>query len=1538
MALRCAQCGYENADGALYCNLCQALFKKEAAGVLGAPGAPAQTAVSAPPSKLLAETTDPKLLAQLGGTYLGLKLYDAALPYYEKALAIEPSCVEACLGMATVLTALERFEESFPFYDKVLDASPSDERALANKGFALARLNRLQEAASLYDKAIALKPADITLRHHKAKFLSDLGHMDEALGAFDDLIRVQGKNPEWLNEKGVCLKKFRRAAEAAACFDKALALDPKFPLAFYNKALLAQDSGARDQAFELFSRFLHVAPMNMEKHISYVRSQLEKGKPEALQYFLKGQELSKAGKSAEAMAHLEAALAADPWYKYAWNLKGALLAGAGRLEDALKCFQRMGEIDPWETQAFNNQGSCLHRLDRFAEALPCYEKVLERDPKDATAWMNQGLCLVELGRFPEADAALKKSLELEPQEVGAWYTRGKNLVENLRGFTEANQCFLKVLELQPDMVLAWFFRGRAEEGLGRTQSARECYERFLKEADPRFETFIAQARARLSELHAEGASAAAPGRSGLEALGSGAVSATSAAAVAGPYKIGDRIGTKYEIYDILGQGGFGVVYLAYSQEAGQVYALKTFRDDYLDKPQVREMFRQEAKLLVDLDPHPNLVRDYVVEEIAGRLFIAMEYIAPDEQGLNSLEGFLARRPPGPNQVLRWALHICHGMEFLAVSQAGAHRDLKPANILIDRKGTAKIADFGLAGALIKLNCPIGTPTHMPPEQFESAALCDQRSDIYSFGIMLYQMCRQGALPFLAPHPRDGSREESDRFWNEMRALHREATAAPLDSPLSPLISRCLEKAPDKRYQNFAALRLDLEALYKKDDVFGDMPQPPRPQQTQAWEWIDRGISLGVLGREEEALACFDKALEMEPSDAAALTNKGSCLVRLGRHDQALICYDRALVSDPKDRVAWSNKAGCLETLGRLDEARRCIEEALRLEPVSAASWNIKGNILKRSGRWEEALSCYDKALSGDPRDVRALGDKALALIDAGRHELALECLDRAVAVDPRSSTAWCNKGVSLHRMGRFPEALECFHKAVAIKPYDFVSWTNMSDCLQNLRRFDDAVAAAEKALAANPRYAGALNNKGNALNSLKRYEEALPCFNQALEIMPHYAGAWYNKGLSLRALARHEEALASFEKTNEFEPRMSASWYFRGDILKSLKRYKEAVGCWDKTLEFETANQRARSMALYRKGYCLQALGAHDLASPCYASALEINPNYPEAQSALESCRKGEPPPEEASPSAPAAPTSKPQTAAIDPRALELNGAGVDLFKVNKLEEALACFELALGVSPHYGVAWFHKGLVMDELNRPQEAYAAYSKALENNPNISGAWLNKGAKLAAMKKPEEAIVCFDKSLALDPEETIAWFNKGNCLKELGRHSEALAVYEQGLKLDPKHAGLWNNKGTALIGMDKPEEALACFEQVLALNPKHAFGWNNKGEALNKLKRYQEAIPCFAKALEIKTFAAAWCNRGDSLRFLEQHQEALLNYQKAIERYDDYAEAWFGKAECEDRLYLKEEAAASYQRFLALAKPALAQEIARARERLESLAG
>jgi len=670
-----------------------------------------------------------------------------------------------------------------------------------------------------------------------------------------------------------------------------------------------------------------------------------------------------------------------------------------------------------------------------------------------------------------------------------------------------------------------------------------------------------------------------------------------------PHKKGSFIGQKYEVIRELGHGGFGIVYHVYSHETKEVYALKTFRDEYLVHTETRELFRKEASVWIELERHPYIVQAYFVDEVSGRLYIVMQYIAPDEMGLNSLEGYLERQPPDLAQSLRWAIQFCYGMEHAYSRGVRCHRDVKPANIMISTDKTVKITDFGLASVL---GAPsgeklIGTPEYMSPEQFETMDV-DTSSDIYSFGVVIYEMLT-GRRPFHIG--------VEDERWNNCKQCHQEVLPDPprqvnptVPIELERIALKCLEKKPEDRYQSFEELRAHLEPLLKRQT--GEVMKLPTPDEFKASEWTNKGKSLQHLRRFDDAIKCYDRALEINPQLAEGWNNKGNSLHSLGRHDDAIKCYDRALEINPKQAKIWTNKGSSLDSLRRFAEALRCYDRALEINPKQAEAWTNKGNSLNGLGRFAEAIKCLDKALEINPQNAEAWTNKGLSLNGLGRFAEAIKCHDRALEIDPQYAGAWTNKGLSLNGLGRFAEAIKCLDKALEINPQLAETWNIKGASLNGLGRFAEALTCYDRTLEINPQYAFAWFNKGNSLYSLGCFDEAVKCYDMALEINPQDADVWTNKGLSLNGLGRFAEAIKCFDRALEINPKQADAWFNKGNSLDALRRFAEAVECYDKALEINP--QLAE--AWFNKGNSLYSLRRFAEARKCNDKVLKINPQY----------------------------------------------------------------------------------------------------------------------------------------------------------------------------------------------------------------------------------------------------------------------------------------------------------------------------------------
>ena len=576
-------------------------------------------------------------------------------------------------------------------------------------------------------------------------------------------------------------------------------------------------------------------------------------------------------------------------------------------------------------------------------------------------------------------------------------------------------------------------------------------------------------------------------------------------------KPGYRIGGQYEVYRVLGgegKSGMGVVYVCYDPEARDIYALKTFQDKYLDSGAVKDSFKREALAWVQLDWHPYVVRAIGVKELDYRLFIVLEYVAPDESGRNTLTQYL-KTPIPLSQALEWSIECCLGMEYAASKGVTPHRDLKPDNLMITRDGTLKITDFGLArlwnGTAIEKRLAIesrhdasflhsahnqsvvGTTPYAAPEQFEGQS--DIRSDIYSFGVVLFQMAGKGKLPFDC--------NSSDEYHE----AHKTRPVPKLKSRLYPMISRCMQKKPDDRYANFGELRHDLEKLYRSM-TRAEPPSPPTKLEMGAWEYNNKGLSLYNVGLVDDAIREYHVALRLKPDLAIVHNNLGIALSDKGINEGAMQEY----------------------------------KEALRLDPSLAIAHNNLGTALKASGDTDEAIFEYREALRLNPSYAEAYNNLGLARIATGDLDGAMSEYSEAMRLRPDFAEAHNNLGILLAHKGLWDEAITEYMAAVRLKPDMAVAHNNLATGFRVKGKLDQAIKEYKKAIEMDPQYARAHNNLGLALFLKGHTDDAIREYLEALRIDEDLFSAYKNLADALYESGRFNEAVETYMELIRHKP------------------------------------------------------------------------------------------------------------------------------------------------------------------------------------------------------------------------------------------------------------------------------------------------------------------------------------------------------------------------------------------------------------------
>ena len=289
-----------------------------------------------------------------------------------------------------------------------------------------------------------------------------------------------------------------------------------------------------------------------------------------------------------------------------------------------------------------------------------------------------------------------------------------------------------------------------------------------------------------------------------------------------------------ELLECLGRGGMGVVYKARQPRLDRFVALKILAREKEKDPRFAERFTREAQALARLN-HPNIVTVYDFGEADGLYYLLMEFV----DGM-SLRQLLQTRKLAPEEALAIVPAICEALQF-AHQQGIVHRDIKPENILLDKQGRVKIADFGIAkllgadGRVERLTGEqqvVGTPHYMAPEQVEKPGIVDHRADIYSLGVVFYEMLT-GELPL-------------GRFAPPSRMVK-------MDVRLDEVVLHALEKEPERRYQQASQVKTDVETIARTEG--GGAQAAPEPGRVpppagatgaeSAWRQV-KGPAIGLI--------------------------------------------------------------------------------------------------------------------------------------------------------------------------------------------------------------------------------------------------------------------------------------------------------------------------------------------------------------------------------------------------------------------------------------------------------------------------------------------------------------------------------------------------------------------------------------------------------------------------------------------------------------------------------------------------------------------
>lgn len=256
----------------------------------------------------------------------------------------------------------------------------------------------------------------------------------------------------------------------------------------------------------------------------------------------------------------------------------------------------------------------------------------------------------------------------------------------------------------------------------------------------------------------------------------------------------------------------------------------------------------------------------------------------------------------------------------------------------------------------------------------------------------------------------------------------------------------------------------------------------------------RGLALKLLGRLDEAAESLDRAIDLDPEDADALSYRAFVQLERKAYDAAVADASAALTLRPDFADALTNRGAALQALGQADAALADLDRAIVLEAGHAEAHYRRGMTLLGLQRFAEALPAFERAVALNPGNAEALSNMSVALTELDRPEEALVALERAIEIDPTSAEAVCNLGAVLQDLGRFDEALQSYDRALALKPDHAPSWYNKGVALHQALRLPEALVHYDQATSLKPGYGEAFWNKSLALLTLGDFEAGWPLY------------------------------------------------------------------------------------------------------------------------------------------------------------------------------------------------------------------------------------------------------------------------------------------------------------------------------------------------------------------------------------------------------------------------------------------------------------
>lgn len=593
----------------------------------------------------------------------------------------------------------------------------------------------------------------------------------------------------------------------------------------------------------------------------------------------------------------------------------------------------------------------------------------------------------------------------------------------------------------------------------------------------------------------------------------------------------------YQIVEVAGAGGMGVVYKAFDQKLLRTVALKFLPVSKIASAEAKERFLKEARAASSLD-HTNIGVIHGIEELSpGHSFIVMAFY----EG-KSLAGEIAAGSPLPlEKAMDIADQMLRGLQY-AHKHKIVHRDIKPSNVMLTPEGVLKIVDFGLAG-LIKSETETvsgetaGTIGYMSPEQMVGKPV-DQRADIWAWAIVFVEMLT-GQNPF-------GRQTASSTISAILSEAPNSIEEVPY--PLQSILYRALAKRPINRYQSCDEILRDIEPARKQiGSSKVNKAGTTGPINTNTLrKYKEAATSSYLMERSmKHPLLLVGVPVAILGALLLSVTSLRE-MFRLGRGPQRLAPRDSPAINSTKSPAVYDEylkAVGFMQRYdrpGNLENAIKMLEQITEAEPSFALAYSQLGEAyrlkfqLDQNPRWlETALANCKKAIEIDPRVTPTYVTLGRIHEMTGQHDLAVQELQRVLDSNPRDANALTGIARSYENAGHIKEAEEAYSKALALRPDYWDSYDELALFYDRQGKYSDALKQLQQASTLSPDNAQIYSNIGAVYSDAgdpTHFPDAENALKKSLELGGPSYGAYGNLGNLYYLEKRYAESAAMTEK------------------------------------------------------------------------------------------------------------------------------------------------------------------------------------------------------------------------------------------------------------------------------------------------------------------------------------------------------------------------------------------------------------------------